>query len=260
MDLGLAGKIAFVTGATRGIGRAIVLRLADEGCAVGLCARDADEVQRTAGELRTLGVGAHGVAADVTDEAALTAAVDECARELGGLDLVVANAGGAAGGSALEETTAADWERSMALNVVHPAVLMRAALPHLRARGGGAAVLIASISGTKPQPRAQYAAAKAAEIHLAHTLARELGPDAIRVNAVSPGSILFEGGSWARRRDADPEAFDAWVEREFPLGRLGTPKEVADVAAFLLSERASWVSGANVVVEGAQNQPGIAGY
>ncbi|HSS58573.1 MAG TPA: SDR family oxidoreductase [Solirubrobacteraceae bacterium] len=260
MDLGLAGKIAFVTGATRGIGRAIILRLADEGCAVGLCARDADEVQRTAGELRTLGVGAHGVAADVTDEAALTAAVDECARELGGLDLVVANAGGAAGGPALEETTAADWERSMALNVVHPAVLMRAALPHLRARGGGAAVLIASISGTKPQPRAQYAAAKAAEIHLAHTLARELGPDAIRVNAVSPGSILFEGGSWARRRDADPEAFDAWVEREFPLGRLGTPKEVADVAAFLLSERASWVSGANVVVEGAQNQPGIAGY
>ena len=139
---------------------------------MGLCARDADEVQRTAGELRTLGVGAHGVAADVTDEAALTAAVDECARELCGLDLVVANAGGAAGGPALEETTAADWERSMALNVVHPAVLMRAALPHLRPGGGGAAVLIASISGTKPQPRAQYAAAKAAEIPSPHARAR----------------------------------------------------------------------------------------
>ena len=133
---------------------------------------------------------------------------------------------------------------------------MRAALPHLRARGGGAALLIASISGMKPQPRAQYAAAKAAEIHLAHTLARELGPDGIRVNALSPGSILFEGGGWAQRRDAEPAAFDAWVRREFPLGRLGTPKEVADVAAFLLSERASWVSGANVVVDGAQNQPG----
>ena len=184
-----------MTGATRGIGRAIALRLADEGCAVGLCARDADAVQRAAGELRALGVGAHGVAADVTDEAALTAAVDECARELRGLDLVVANAGGAAGGPALEDTTAADWERTLALNVTHPAVLMRAAVPHLRARGGGAAVLIASISGTKPQPRAQYAAAKAAEIHLAHTLARELGPDGIRVNAVSPGSILFEGGA-----------------------------------------------------------------
>ena len=260
MELGLRDKVAFVTGGTRGIGRAIALRLADEGCAVGLCARDADEVRRMAGELRTLGVGAHGVAADVADEAALTAAVDEVAAQLRGLDLVVANAGGAAGGPSLEETDAAAWQQTLALNVVHPAVLLRAALPHLRARGGGAAVLIASISGLKAQPRAQYAAAKAAEIHLAHTLARELGPDGVRVNAISPGSILFEGGSWARRRDAEPAEFEAWVAREFPLGRLGTPKEVADVAAFLLSDRASWISGANVVVDGAQNQPGMAGY
>ena len=260
MELGLDGKVSFVTGATRGIGRAIAARLADEGCAVGLCARDGGEVRDAVERLRARGAPAHGVVADVTDEAILTAAVDEVASVLGGLDLVVANAGGAAGGPRLEETTAEDWERTLALNVTHPAILLRAALPHLRARGGGAAVLIASISGMKPQPRSQYAAAKAAEVHLAHTLARELGPDGIRVNAVSPGSILFEGGSWASRRDADPEAFAAWVAREFPLGRLGTPEEVAEVVAFLLSERASWVSGANVVVDGAQNQPGIAGY
>ncbi len=256
MDLGLTGKAAFVTGATRGIGRAIARRLIEEGCAVALCARDGEAV---AAAVRELGA-AHGVAADVTHEGALRAAVDEAAAALGGLDLVVANAGGSAGGPALEESSAADWQQTLALNVTHPAVLLRAALPHLRARGGGAAVLIASISGMKPQPRAQYAAAKAAEIHLAHTLARELGPQGVRVNAVSPGSILFEGGGWASRRDADPEAFAAWVAREFPFGRLGSAEEVADVVAFLLSGRASWVSGANVVVDGAQNQPGIAGY
>jgi 3-oxoacyl-[acyl-carrier protein] reductase len=260
MELGLSGKVVFVTGATRGLGRAIAERLADEGCAVGLCARDAGAVGDAIQRLQLHGVRAHGVVADVTDEAALTSAVDEVADVLGGLELVVANAGGAAGGPRLEETTAEDWNRTLHLNVTHPAVLLSAALPHLRARGGGAAVLIASISGMRPQPRSQYAAAKAAEIHLAHTLARELGPDRVRVNAISPGSILFAGGSWAARRDADPEAFAAWVAREFPLGRLGSAEEVADVAAFLLSQRASWMSGANVVVDGAQNQPGMGGY
>jgi 3-oxoacyl-[acyl-carrier protein] reductase len=260
MDLALEGKLALVTGATRGIGRAIAVRLAEEGCAIGLCARDGDAVEETVAALRTMGARAHGAVADVADEASLTAAVENLAGELGGVDLVVANAGGGAGGRRLEETSAADWQQTLAVNVTHPAVLLRAALPHLAARGGGAAVVIASISGLRPQPRAQYAVAKAAEIHLAHTLARELGPDGIRVNAVSPGSILFEGGTWAQRRDEDPEAFAAWIAREFPLGRLGTVDEVADVTAFLLSERASWVSGANVVVDGAQNQPGMGGY
>jgi 3-oxoacyl-[acyl-carrier protein] reductase len=260
MELALESKVAFITGATRGIGRAIAERLGEEGCAVGFCARDGDAVRDAINRLESRGVRAHGVVADVTDEPTLTAAVDEVAGALGGLDLVVANAGGAAGGARLQETTAADWERTLSLNITHPAMLLRAALPHLRARGGGAAVVIASISGMRPQPLAQYAAAKAAEIHLAHTLARELGPDGVRVNAVSPGSILFEGGSWARRRDDDPEGFASWVAREFPLGRLGTLEEVADVATFLLSERASWVSGANVVVDGAQNQPGMGGF
>jgi 3-oxoacyl-[acyl-carrier protein] reductase len=121
-------------------------------------------------------------------------------------------------------------------------------------------VFIASISGTRPQPRAQYAAAKAAEIHLAVSLARELGSDGIRVNALSPGSILFPGGGWDSRRRNDADAFEHWVRDEFPLGRLGRPEEVADVACFLLSARASWISGANIVVDGAQNQPGMAGW
>jgi 3-oxoacyl-[acyl-carrier protein] reductase len=203
---------------------------------------------------------AHGEALDAGDPAALAGYVGRAAEALGGLELVVANVGGGPGGSRLEDTTPEDWRTTLALNVGHSAELARLATPHLRAAGGGAMLMIASISGLRPQPRAQYAAAKAAVIHLAASLGRELGPDGIRVNSLSPGSILFEGGSWARRRDEDPEAFAAFIAREFPSGRLGHAEEVADVAAFLLSRRASWINGTDVVVDGGQNAPGMAGY
>ena len=260
MDLGLTGRRALVTGGTRGLGRAIVERLVDEGCAVALCARTSSAVEQTLEELRGRGAVVHGAAVDVTDEDALTAFVRSSAQALGGLDLLVANAGGAAGSPAFAETSAQDWRTSFDLNVVHAAVAVRAALPSLAASDAASVVVISSVSGSRPQPKAQYAAAKAAEIALAASLARELGPQGIRVNTLSPGSVLFEGGSWARRRDADPEAFGAFVEREFPFGRLGTAEEIADVAAFLLSPRASWVSGTDVVVDGAQNAPGMGGY
>src|SRR3954471_732456 len=196
MDLELTGKRALVTGATRGLGRAIAGRLADERCALAICARDGDEVERTAAELRERGVSVHCAALDVTDAAALEHFVAQSGDALGGLDLLVANAGGSAGGERLEEIGAEDWRTTFDLNVVHAAVAARAAAPLMRAAGGGAMVFIASISGTRPQPRAQYAAAKAAEIHLAVSLARELGADGTRVNALSPGSIVFPGGGW----------------------------------------------------------------
>jgi 3-oxoacyl-[acyl-carrier protein] reductase len=260
MDLELTGRRALITGATRGIGRAIAERLAAEGCALAICARDGDEVARAAEDLRGRGVTVHAGTVDVTDAPALERFVAEAGDALGGLDLLVANAGGAAGEARVEDTDAEAWRVTLDLNVVHAAVAARAATPLMRAAGGGAMVFVASISGLRPQPRAQYAAAKAAEIHLAVSLGRELGPDGIRVNAVSPGSILFPGGGWDQRRANDPEAFEAWVRAEFPLGRLGNPEEVADVTAFLLSPRASWISGTNVVVDGAQNQPGMAGW
>ncbi|MFN8633919.1 MAG: SDR family oxidoreductase [Chloroflexota bacterium] len=254
MDLGLTGKVALVTGGSRGIGRAIAGRLAAEGCAVAICGRSAETLETALAELRQGGGTAHGVVADVTAAGEVERFVDEAAAALGGADLLVANVGGTAGGDLLG-STAEDWVQTFNLNLFHAVRAIRAAVPHFERRGGGSVVTIASVSGSKPGPRAQYGAAKAGEIFLSGALALELAPKRIRVNTVSPGSILFPGGGWAARQQRDPEGFGEFERREFPWGRLGTAEEVADVVTFVLSERASWVNGANIAVDGAQGRP-----
>jgi 3-oxoacyl-[acyl-carrier protein] reductase len=254
LDLGLSGKVALVTGGSRGIGRAIALRLAAEGADVGICGRTAETLERTLGELRQAGVRAHGVVADVTAGGEAERFVDEAAQALGGLDVVVANVGGSAGRGLLDSTPE-DWLRTFDLNLFHAVRTIRAAARHMQQRGGGSAVSIASISGWKPAPTAQYGAAKAAEIFLASALAWDLAPQRIRVNTVSPGSIIFAGGGWERFREQQPERFAEFERREFPWGRLGTAEEVADVVVFVLSERAGWINGTNIAVDGAQGRP-----
>ncbi|MEV4755194.1 SDR family oxidoreductase [Micromonospora sp. NPDC049559] len=257
MDLGLDGRAVVITGASRGLGWYVARRLAAENCALAICARGAEPLHEAARRLRDeYGVPVHAEAVDVTDHDRLTAFVERSAETLGGLHGLVVNAGGGRGGL-LDASTPQDWAAVFDVNVVHAATAVRAAAPHLA--GGGSAVLISSISGWKPAPSAQYAAAKAAMIHMSASLARELGPRRIRVNAVSPGSLLIPGGGWDRFRAERPDEYQRFLA-EFPTGELVDPDDVAAVVAFLLSARARAVSGANIPVDAAQNAPSALGY
>jgi 3-oxoacyl-[acyl-carrier protein] reductase len=255
VDLQLAGKAALVTGGSRGIGRAVALRLAGEGCSVAICARGREDLNRTVRELRDYGARACGVLADVGQDGDVEHFVAEAAAELGRVDLLVANAGPTRGERRFLASTPEEWRQTFELNVGHTARAIRVCVPHMQQAGGGAVIIIASISGWKPTPYPQHGCAKAAEIYLAMELGRELAPERIRVNAVSPGCILSPDGDWDSLRKRDPERFARFIERDFPFGRLGTPEEVADVVTFLLSERASWISGTHICVDGAQGRP-----
>jgi 3-oxoacyl-[acyl-carrier protein] reductase len=257
MDLNLSGKSVLVTGASRGIGRSIAEQFAAEGSNVALIARGTKDLESAAQAISRYGTKVISFAADVLDPDFPARVIDFVAAKLEGVDIVIANAGASSGGGLLESNRS-DWIGTYGINVVHPIELLKAALPSLKLSSHPSAVFVASISGRLPmQRRAQYAAAKAALIHAARSLALELASSKIRVNSVSPGSVLFEGGGWDRRRQETPEAFLQFIERENPLGRLGTPEEIAKVVAFVASPAASWINGSDISVDGAQRRPSM---
>ena len=256
MDLGLTGKVAVVTGGSRGLGLAAAKALAAEGAHVVICARGEEQLQKAVNEIlnqATSSARAITVTADVSTDAGVNSVVDFAVKSFGRLDVVVNNVGLGKGGD-LESTSDGEWQEAFD-QTLFPAIRMsRVAVPHLRQQGGGAIVIVSSIFGREAGGRMTYNAVKAAEISLTKSLAQQLAKDQIRVVSVAPGSILFEGGSWWKRQQADPQGIAQFIKQELPFGRFGKPEEVGAAIAFLASPKASWISGTTVVVDGCQSR------
>jgi 3-oxoacyl-[acyl-carrier protein] reductase len=247
MDIDLDGKRAVVTGGSRGIGRAIALAYAEAGAAVSICARGAEALSRTRDEIARFGHAAHQAVCDLADGAAVTAYIEAAAAELGGIDILVNNASGF--GSSDDEP---GWETSIAVDLLGTVRATRAALPHLERSASGTILNISSISGFRASARTPpYGAVKAAILEYTQTTAAQFARKGIRVNCIAPGSIEFPGGTWDRAKNQNPALYAA-ILRSIPFGRLGRPEEVAQVALFLCSPLAYWVTGQNIAVDGGQ--------
>lgn len=255
MNLGLDGKVAIVTGASRGIGRGVAEGLAAEGCALVVCARQAEPLAQAADALRTTGVDVLAVPLDITTPEAGTRLAEATLARFGRIDVFVGNAGGNRR-KAFDETTDADWDEITAINLHAHVRTSRAVIPAMKAAGRGSILFVTSIFGREAggPGLVLYNSTKSALISTAKIMALELAPFGIRVNTVAPGSIRFPGSSWDRRCLEDPDGMAVFVRQNLPFGRFGTVQEVADVVVYLSSDRARWVSGACVNVDGVQSR------
>jgi 3-oxoacyl-[acyl-carrier protein] reductase len=240
MDLALKGKRVIVTGGSKGIGRSITEAFLKEGARVAICARDEATLTESAAELGKLGVVYH-YTADLSDAAAAVEFVNWAATEMGGLDILVSNV----------SAMSADFRACVEVDIIGVQALLRAGLEHIEDHTGGNIVCISSRAASVGIPYLQaYAAVKAATVSMVKSMALEVARRGIRVNVVSPGDIEFPGGSWERNKEDNPKLYNAILKGN-PFRRLGRPEEIGDVVAFVASERSSFMSGANLLVDGA---------
>ncbi len=252
MDLGLRGKAAIVAGGSRGIGKAISLGLASEGCQVALAARGEEALRQVAAEIEGRGAKALPVPGDLALEPSAERLVQETLAQFGRIDILV---------NSLHLSTGpqddAAWRQAFEVIFFTAVRLTRLVAPHMRSAGGGSVIHLASIWGREAGGSATYNAMKAALISHAKSMALQFAADNIRVNSVAPGSVSHPGGSWWRRQQEDPEGMANFVQQNIPMGRFGSAEEIANVVVFLCSPRASWVTGACIPVDGGQGHSNI---
>ena len=258
MDLGIAGRRALVTGGSKGLGLAIARELVREGAHVAICSRSEEEVQAAAAELRSGGTTVHAQRADVTDADDVRDLVGRSAGALGGIDFLVNNAGRARPGT-FATLTDEDWEADLGVKLFSLVRCCREVLPHMRAAGGGRIVNVGAVQGRAPDPNFFATSVnRAAGNSFTKTLALELAKDNVLVNAVNVGFVVTQQWENIHRRrapDLSREAFfDSLAAAEVPLGRFGQPDEVAGIVVFLLSTRASYITGASVDVAGGMGR------
>lgn len=250
MDLKLKGKNVLITGGSKGIGKSIAEAFLAEGANVAIASRGIGALERTKEEL---GGRVSIIQTDVSSAREREKLIDSFVEQQGSIDVLINNAGGSTGSTAAE-TDMELFYRAMELNYFSAVHLSKLAVEQMRRKSGGAIINITSIFGRESGGKATYNNAKSALISFTKSLADEVIKDGIRVNSIAPGSILHETGNWKKRLEENPERIQAFVENEIPAGRFGTPEEVANVAAFLASEKASWIVGASINVDGGQSR------